>query len=177
MTVPIVHVVTNSEEAIPNCEAFRLSWINDTMINFIQSENHMFFAHENSNFGLLINNSPVFIKSLHNSETSNFCSFGPVGWLVVLRINVDLAIFQPYLDLEAGDDQSLKIQVARPGIEPRSSCSASQELNHSAIAPPQLRSSTSDASPLMSKRLDLKTNSYSVEVLNCFYTICMCTKT
>ena len=40
-----------------------------------------------------------------------------VGWLVVLRINVDLAIFQPYLDLEAGDNQSLKIQVARPGIE------------------------------------------------------------
>ena len=35
-----------------------------------------------------------------------------VGWLVVLRINVDLAIFQPYLDLEAGDNQSLKIQVA-----------------------------------------------------------------
>ena len=59
-----------------------------------------------------------------------------VGWLVVLRINVDLAIFQPYLDLEAGDYQSLKIQVARPGIEPRSSCSASQELNHSATAAP-----------------------------------------
>ena len=39
--------------------------------------------------------------------------------LVVLRINVDWAIFQPYLDLEAGDNQSLKIQVARPGIEPR----------------------------------------------------------
>ena len=38
--------------------------------------------------------------------------------MVVLRINVDLAIFQPYLDLEAGDNQSLKIQVARPGIEP-----------------------------------------------------------
>ena len=36
-------------------------------------------------------------------------------------INVDLAIFQAYLDLEAGDNQSLKIQVARPGIEPRSS--------------------------------------------------------
>ena len=31
------------------------------------------------------------------------------GWL---RINVDLAIFQPYLNLEAGDNQSLKIQVA-----------------------------------------------------------------
>ena len=59
-----------------------------------------------------------------------------VGWLVVLRINVDLAIFQPYLDLEAGDNQSLKIQVARPGIESRSSCSASQELNHSATAAP-----------------------------------------
>ena len=60
-----------------------------------------------------------------------------VGWLVVLRIKVDLAIFQPYLDLEAGDNQSLKIQVARPGIEPRSSCSASQELNHSATTAPQ----------------------------------------
>ena len=59
-----------------------------------------------------------------------------IGWLVVLIINVDLAIFQPYLDLEAGDNQSLKIQVARPGIEPRSSCSASQELNHSATAAP-----------------------------------------
>ena len=58
------------------------------------------------------------------------------GWLVALRINVDLAIFQPYLDLEAGDNQSLKIQVARPGIDPRSSCSASQELNHSATAVP-----------------------------------------
>ena len=61
---------------------------------------------------------------------------GLVGWLVGLRINVDLTIFQPYLDLEEGDNQSLKIQVARPGIEPRSSCSASQELNHSATAAP-----------------------------------------
>ena len=58
-----------------------------------------------------------------------------VGWLF-LRINVNLAIYQPYPDLEAGDNQSLKIQVARPGIEPQSSCSASQELNHSAIAAP-----------------------------------------
>ena len=60
-----------------------------------------------------------------------------VGWLVVLRITVDLAIFKPYIDLETGDNQSLKIQVARPGIEPQSSCSASQELNHSATAAPQ----------------------------------------
>ena len=52
------------------------------------------------------------------------------------RIYVDLAVFQPYLDLEAGDNQSLKIQVARPEIEPLSSCSASQELNHSATAAP-----------------------------------------
>ena len=56
------------------------------------------------------------------------------GWLVVLRINDDLAIFQPYLDLEAGDNQCLKIQAARPGIEPRFSCSVSQELNRSATA-------------------------------------------
>ena len=58
-------------------------------------------------------------------------------WLVgCFEDNVDLAIFQPYLDLEAGDNQSLKIQVARPGIDPRSSCSASQEFNHSATAAP-----------------------------------------
>ena len=31
-----------------------------------------------------------------------------VGWLVVLRIYVALAIFQPHRDLEAGDNQSLK---------------------------------------------------------------------
>ena len=61
---------------------------------------------------------------------------GMIGWLVVLRINVDLAIFQPYLNLEAGDNQSLKIQMTRPGIKPRSFCSASQELNHSATAAP-----------------------------------------
>ena len=36
-------------------------------------------------------------------------------------IKVDLAIFQSYLHLEARDNRSLKIQVARPGIEPRSS--------------------------------------------------------
>ena len=61
------------------------------------------------------------------------------GWLVdllFLRINVDLAIFQPYLDLEAGDNQSLKIQVARPGIEPRS--------NHSATAAPRFTIFESD---------------------------------
>ena len=55
-------------------------------------------------------------------------------WFGLLRIYVALAVFQSYRDLEAGDNQSLKIQVARRGIEPRTSCSASQELNHSATA-------------------------------------------
>ena len=50
---------------------------------------------------------------------------------------ISIVVFQRYRDLEAGDNQSLKIQVARPGIERRSSCSASQELNHSATAAPQ----------------------------------------
>ena len=35
-------------------------------------------------------------------------AYGFVGWLVLLRIYVALAIFQPYRDLEAGDNQSLK---------------------------------------------------------------------
>ena len=61
------------------------------------------------------------INSCHNinSDIYSFTIYyWSVGWLVVLRINVDLAIFQPYLDLEAGDNQSLKIQVRRAGIEP-----------------------------------------------------------
>ena len=33
-----------------------------------------------------------------------------VLFVFFLRIYVDLAVFQPYLDLEAGDNQSLKIQ-------------------------------------------------------------------
>ena len=77
-------------------------------------------------------NSQIF----HNALQKSNHIYQITGWLVALRINVDLAIFQPNLDLEAGNNQSLKIQVARPGIEPRSSCSASQELNHSATAAP-----------------------------------------
>ena len=30
-----------------------------------------------------------------------------IGWLVILRIYIALALFQPYRDLEAGDNQSL----------------------------------------------------------------------
>ena len=62
--------------------------------------------------------------------------------LVVLRIYLASSVFQPYRDLEAGDNKSLKILVARPGIEPRSCCSASQELNHSATAAPTMQVSS-----------------------------------
>ena len=51
-------------------------------------------------------------------------------------MHVALAVFQPYRDLKSGDNQSLKIQVTRSGTEPRTSSSASQELNHSATAAP-----------------------------------------
>ena len=33
-----------------------------------------------------------------------------LSWLVALRIYVALAVFQPYRDLEAGDNQSLKFK-------------------------------------------------------------------
>ena len=56
-----------------------------------------------------------------------------VGWLVVLRIDVDLAIFQPYLDLKAGDNQSMKIQVARQGFEPRSSRSVTLDVKSAVV--------------------------------------------
>ena len=38
------------------------------------------------------------------------CGTSYVGWLVVLRIYVALAVFQPYRDLEAGYNQSLKFK-------------------------------------------------------------------
>ena len=37
-------------------------------------------------------------------------AIGWFGWLVALRIYVALAVFQPYRDLEAGDNQSLKFK-------------------------------------------------------------------
>ena len=44
-----------------------------------------------------------------------------VGWLVVLRIYVALAVFQPYRDLEAGDisNQSLKFKWRGRDSNPR----------------------------------------------------------
>ena len=47
------------------------------------------------------------------------------GWLVVLRIYIALVVFQPYRDLEAGDNQSLKFKWQGGESNP---CSASQEL-------------------------------------------------
>ena len=47
----------------------------------------------------------VMLRRRHN----NMC-ISVVGWLVVLRIYVTLAVFQPYRDLEAGDNQSLKFK-------------------------------------------------------------------
>ena len=45
---------------------------------------------------------------LSNNTSSSFRNL--IGWLVVLRIHVTLAVFQPYRDLEAGDRQSLKFK-------------------------------------------------------------------
>ena len=90
---------------------------------------------------MLFRNLPAWVFSPFLSDVAckNKSSVSLVGLLVVLRVNVDLAICQPYFDLEAVDNQSLKIQVARSGIEPRSSCSASQELNHSTTAATNLQ--------------------------------------
>ena len=44
----------------------------------------------------------VFKLGISFYEITQIILLQLVGWLVVLRINVDLAIFQPYLDLEAG---------------------------------------------------------------------------
>ena len=87
----------------------------------------------------------ILAKIYKDFRQSRPCSACLVGLLVVLRINVDLAIFQPYLDLEEGDNHSLKIQVARPGFEP-SSCFASQELNQSATTAPSACLETSSGS-------------------------------
>ena len=56
-------------------------------------------------------------------------------WLVVLRIYVALAVSQPYRDLEAGDNQSLKFKWR------------DQELNPGPLAP-QAKSFTTRPSPL-----------------------------
>ena len=133
---PIISNERNIEEYMTNREN-KVSWINlgwwpreNKVTRIISVLQYIFHL-------LIFDLSKVYMMNnviLKRTKIYWPCTF----WfgLFFFRINVDLAIFQPYLDLEAGDNQSLKIQVARPGIEPRSSCSASQELNHSATAAP-----------------------------------------
>ena len=45
------------------------------------------------------------VAAIEVKELQRYCF---VGWFVVLMVFVALAIFQPYCDLEAGDNQSLK---------------------------------------------------------------------
>ena len=64
-----------------------------------------------------------------NMNTAHAC----FGWLVVLRINVALVVFQPYRDLEAGDNQSLKFKwrdrVWKPGpLAPQAKSLTTQPL-------------------------------------------------
>ena len=47
-----------------------------------------------------------FIKYVFNANNYLLCA-NKVGWLVVFRIYIASAVFQPYRDLEAGDNQSL----------------------------------------------------------------------
>ena len=83
----------------------------------------------------LFHNLNLFFKIMHSQHIMcrHIYNWNTVEWDFKQQINKT----KPKLsNLEAGDNQSLKIWVARPGIEPRSSCSASRELNHSAIAAP-----------------------------------------
>ena len=56
----------------------------------------------------------LVLAGLSLSRGQYFCLFR----LVVLRNYVALAIFQPYRDLEAGDNQSLKSKSREPGSNP-----------------------------------------------------------
>ena len=51
-----------------------------------------------------------------------------VCWLVVLGIYVALAVFQPYRDLEAGDNQSLKFKWRGGESNPRPLASQAKSL-------------------------------------------------
>ena len=64
-----------------------------------------------------------------------------IVWLVVLRIYVTLALFQPYCDLEAGDNQSLKFKWR------------GRESNPGPLAP-QVKSLTTRPPPLQRYRLN-----------------------
>ena len=57
-------------------------------------------------------NGSVCIAMLCNVQQTRSACYKTwlAGWLVVFRIYVALAVFQPYRDLEAGDNQSLKFK-------------------------------------------------------------------
>ena len=73
------------------------------------------------------------------SYTIMYIRIGPshFDWLVVLRIYVALAVFQPYRDLEAGDNQSLKFKWR--GGESNHGPFASQAKSLTTRPPPLLR--------------------------------------
>ena len=94
------------------------------------------YGHPNS-FSMNIEKGYSFLKSLKPIDFFDLYIY--IDWLVVLRINVDLAIFQPYLDLEAGDNHISENSSGEAGNRTPVSCSASQELNHSTTAAPRYR--------------------------------------
>ena len=81
----------------------------------------------------------VSVSLIHDLYRSNIIEQIPlqlVGWLVVLRIYVALAVFQPYRDFEAGDNQSLKFKWR------------GRESNPGPLAP-QAKSLTTRAPPIL----------------------------
>ena len=70
-------------------------------------------------------------------ELNVFHYTSTVGWLVVLRIYVALAVFQPYRDLEAEDNQSLKFKL-RGGESNPGPLALQAELNHSVTTAPYI---------------------------------------
>ena len=67
-----------------------------------------------------------------------------VGWLFVLRISVALAVFQPYRDLEAGDNQSLKFKWRGRESNPGPLAPQAKSLT---TRPPPLPSDVKQVSP------------------------------
>ena len=98
----------------------------------------------------------VRIVSLFSS--TSFCihtkriSYSLCSWLVVSRIYVALAVFQPYRDLEAGDNQSLKFKWRGGGSNPKPLA-------------PQAKSLTTRPPPLLASRFNL-TYRYIDDVLS-----------
>ena len=64
-----------------------------------------------------------------------------IGWLV-FRIYVVLAIFQPYRDLEAGDNKTNLWNFSGEAGNRTPSCSACQKLNHYTTAAPLIQNNT-----------------------------------